>query len=810
MKSLFCSRRTCRSLRLRLAFTLVELLIAMTITLLLMAALARSFAVIGKSIKEGRSQVTLSSKLRGVSFRIRTDLRARTTENTPPVKTLSGSGYFMYYEGPLTESTFAQFGARPERKLSDGTIIYEFTPADDPIATASANASYSTPSSSRSATYRRHARLGDFDDYLAFTAEASGDQFFSGKVPAYMVEDGLTGIARMEPRVIQSKFAEIIMWASPVWSVDSATNLLNVATSVNGGMPLYKDFNNDLVPDSVVLHQRILLIRPDLNIRNTIFDGDGDFPSDYLRPLDGFVASIASNAVAGGAGYRPAELSNAYPITGPYVHPNSDTDTSQMLNSNWLTGMAGVHHFYDLSLRRIMHPQTGRLTNFVAANSLADLVQPHNRFAHVRYPGRYMGRSSVGAFGARTDFATSMPLLALGWNDAILSWQGTADPRAVPSVAATPAWFPIGHPSPRTLNIGSGMPIRSGVFNGWLLPQFSLGDANPAGTSGGDHWERGYLAAADLRWDRTGEDVLSSNILSFDIRGFDPTAPVFLTPGPDADPGVSGFDDDGSGSSDQTDVVVGIPRSELGAEGSDDVVVNVTDMAIFEILNQPIFDPRRVATFGNDLVSLGSRGAFVDLAYPLLGGSPVRQRTAQSLNAAKSQISTPPPVTATATVNQVRDNYDFFMSSEFSGMPMVMPTTTQGMNSLKRSGKLLHSSTGGDIYYFQPTYDTWTDGYESDGFDQTQTIDGRLPIPSGTLFGTTWVLNNPGNAGAAPIPRMPPTTSSLQVDTGKYVSGESETSPPFTTPLPAISVTVRVIDPSSEEMAQFTVIEDLN
>ncbi len=109
----------------RLAFTLVELLIAMTITLLLMAALAKSFGVIGKSIQVGRSQVSLSSKLRSISFRLRTDLRSRTADVTPPLSSAAGSGYFMYYEGPLTEQTMGLFGAEATRSLSDGTVIGE-------------------------------------------------------------------------------------------------------------------------------------------------------------------------------------------------------------------------------------------------------------------------------------------------------------------------------------------------------------------------------------------------------------------------------------------------------------------------------------------------------------------------------------------------------------------------------------------------------------------------------------------------------------------------------------------------------------
>lgn len=795
-KMLPLGRKTTLRAAVAFAFTLVELLIAMTITLLLMAALAKSFGVIGKSIKEGRSQVSISSKLRGVSFRIRTDLRSRTATVTPPLSSTSGSGYFMYYEGPLTEHTMGLFGAEATRTLTDGTVLGE------------TDTGFFASAPQKTATYRRHGRVGDFDDYIAFTAEASGDQWFTGKVPAYLVEDNLTGAAQMEPRVIRSKFAEIIMWASPEWEVDSATNLLQLATHARGGMPLYKDIDNDLIPDRVVLHQRTLLIRPDLNaIRPITVGGGNSFNANVLRPLNNL----------GAAGNVPAPLQNFYPIGAgglypAYAVPSSATDTRDMLTSNWLVGMAPMHHFFDLSLRRVIDPETGEPGSFVAANSLADLVQPHNRFAHVRYPGRYFGR---GTFGAG-DNATSMPLLALGWNDTILNWQGTNDPREIPGVSAAPAWFPTGQPSPTTLNNASGTPSRSGLFNGWLLPMFELGDPNPPGTSQGEHWERGYLTVADARWDRSGEDVMASNVLSFDLRAFDPTAPVFLTGGPDGEPGAAGVDDDANGTVDETGLTGTIARIEFGAAGSDDTAVSVGDLGVYDLMNQPIIHPQVPRTYLTGTgpfapipgikLALGSRGAFVDLCYPMLAGSPLRERFAQSLLA--GEVSSPPN-TAVATVARVGDNFDLFMQSSLSGLPLQVPTATEGMNPLKRSGKLVHSATNGSIVYFQPTYDTWTDGYESDGFDQTHTVAGQ--VRGANLMGTTWVLNNRAELATAPTPRLvaPAPQNLIQVDTGQWVPSDPETSPPFPTPLSAISVTIRLYEPSSEEMSQFTVVESL-
>lgn len=784
----------------RVGFTLVELMIAMTITLLLMAGLAKSFTVIGESMKKGRSQVSLSSKLRGLSFRLRSDLRSRTLNVKPPIETEAGQGYFMYYEGPLTEHSFGMYGASPQRRLNDGSVAYPYAPKESTTVNNAYNNRETGP------TYRRHSRFGDLDDYVAFTAEAPEGEWFTGKVPAYLVDD--TAADPMAPTVIRSKFAEIIIWASPRWQVDPATNALMTAAHPSA-MPLYRDENNDYVPDNVVLHQRTLLIRPDLNVERVIpLAGTLSFASNVLRPQGNNVNPY----------FVPAALRQVYPIGTTnlsatpgvnslfpnYAHTGSANDNTLMFQSNWLVGMAPLHQFFDLSLRRIVHPRTGEPTGYVAANSMQDLVQPHNRFGHVRYPGRYFNQGTFTGSAAANDNSTSMPLLATGWNDLIFNWQGIGDTRAVPGVTGAPGWFPTGRPGFGTLNSAGtaafGDDSLSGLFNGWLLPHFELGDSNPAGTGGGEHWQRGYLTSADARWDRTGEDVIGTNILSFDIKGFDRTAPVFITSGRDGQPGNAGVDDDGDGTVNNVDQTVldanGIVWSELGTVGSDDQTVTVSDLGAYDLLNQPIFHPNIAATYTADLHMLGNRGAFVDLLYPYLPGSPLQER------AAETGLTSTPPQAATSDA-QVLNNFNYFMQSDLSLFPIPTASSTVPMNSLKRSGKLVHFGTGGAICFIQPTYDTWTDGYESDGFDQTHTDDA---LSTGNLVGTTWVLNNV--TGLSQTPRIG-TTPGVNIDTGRLIPTDPETSPPFAVELPAISLEVRVADPQTQEMTQFTVIEAL-
>ncbi len=95
-----------------------------------------------------------------------------------------------------------------------------------------------------------------------------------------------------------------------------------------------------------------------------------------------------------------------------------------------------------------------------------------------------------------------------------------------------------------------------------------------------------------LSGERAGEDVVSPGMLAFDLRWFDPRAPVYITAGADAQPGVLGADDDGNGVIDD--------RSELGAMHSDDQIVTPGDERFAE------------AARGGIIADPISHGVFVD------------------------------------------------------------------------------------------------------------------------------------------------------------------------------------------------------
>ncbi|KLU05098.1 putative signal peptide and transmembrane protein [Rhodopirellula islandica] len=378
-------------------FTLVEMLIAMTVTLLMMAAVARAFAFVGARIRESRGNVQLANELRDITTRLNDETTRCTVSLTPTTGGPDPSGYFMYYEGPVTDATSSLFRAGLN---ADGTV-------DVP-----------------------DSRYGDFDDYLAFTAIAPKGSWFSGKVPRYILDQRAADLAGtaysipsdnistpdidesqvpFEPVMIRSRYAEIVYFASPEYpdvaaddpdylryvDVDGDTDLGSGTASENG------------LPDRMKIHRRVLLIRPDLNLST------GPLP-------------IQSRTVGG----------TSVPFMRADNWPDATTATvrgTAPVASGWAYGMAGVHQQCDLSVRRVFNA-AGTPTANVAANSLSDLSIPHNRFAHVRVPNSVLTGSGGSA-------PTSMPVLALSGPATILNMLNlsASTPRLAPPLSSAGA-----------------------------------------------------------------------------------------------------------------------------------------------------------------------------------------------------------------------------------------------------------------------------------------------------------------------------------------------------------------------------------
>jgi len=99
----------------RLGMTLVEMLIATTITLIIMAAVAEVFGLFGAGVSDSRSVIEMTDQMRAAAYRLRQDLAGTTAPTLPPLDPAQEQGYFEYIEGPATDAN-ATHGGRIARR----------------------------------------------------------------------------------------------------------------------------------------------------------------------------------------------------------------------------------------------------------------------------------------------------------------------------------------------------------------------------------------------------------------------------------------------------------------------------------------------------------------------------------------------------------------------------------------------------------------------------------------------------------------------------------------------------------------------
>lgn len=411
-------------------FTLVEVLIAMALTLLILAAMAKSFAFVGERIRDSRGAIALNAELLSITTRLRDELSRCTVGLAPAMGDTNPPGYFEYYEGPITNVTSSIFRVK-------GTV-----------------ASPQLPDS----------RYGDIDDYLAFTAIAPEGSWFTGKVPRYLLDQRANpGVYTLppppydndpstsappdpfDPIVIRSRYAEIVYFVCPEYiasslpqdpvyvDVDGDTNLGSGTATENG------------FPDRLALYRRVLLIRPDLNINGTL----------------------------------PSQIDSTVTPAVPYLIPDDwPTGTNSTIApaargiDAWMFGMAGAHQQCDLSISRSINSSNGAPGTVLIANSLDDLAHPHNRFAHVRAPGNVVSR------GGGSAFPTSMPVLALGPAATIFNAISPAGRMAPPEN------YTSGSPS----TTSTATVQTPNLLSGFIRPEFVLGHDRNHYVNSGSRW----------------------------------------------------------------------------------------------------------------------------------------------------------------------------------------------------------------------------------------------------------------------------------------------------------------------------------
>lgn len=634
-----------RARRSRSGFTLLEVLVATAVTLLMMVALAKIFSDIGRSMKQGRAALELNGRLRDVTYRIQTSLNNATASPNSAPGTVSGRGYLEIYDGPTTDFS--------SQLMANSELINRF---------------------------------GDVDDILMFTARA-GDIWFTGKVPSFILEGRAPSNADTNPAngraddfenliSVASQHAEIAIWMQPVVAGESSDgsiqNPQRDSSYLVANPAFYQDSGvnpdgtiGDGLPDSWRLHYRVNIIRPDLNLPA------GYLPHNINQRL--FVAESQTYVLNGSSTRLPTPICDMY----------------------------RVHGVCDLSMRRLFDGDRNT-PDRVAANSLEDLENPANRFAHVQVP--IPGTSS-----------TTMPLMAL-----------------------------------TSLN-GAG----------FLHPAYSLFG------------------------ERTGEDILANDVLAFDIKVYDPGVPILASWGSDGGPGVNDVDDDGNMAIDLRDddprfasdpALVPVQSLETGWAGSDDLVLSPNDPG-YGVLLEQIYSSPLNTSYRDYMVGTGE---YVDIAW-------AHKLRAHGL-----------------VPRQTMNLWSPFSGMEFSNFAPGGPNYTTG---LLKSGRVVLQN--GNLVVFQPSYDTWTPGFERDGI---------LQANRNNLVGTVRINGNPnlyGNGSnelntAQPPWRqnnVDPAYDGLDNDgvSGADNQSEFETSAPFDVPLRGMKISVRMENPGAREVRELPV-----
>src|SRR5882672_3843938 len=103
-------------------FTLIEMLVAMAITLVMMGAVVTLFANISNSVRNRRATTEMSGQLRHVRNVLQQDLQGATCPGVTWQRPESNHGYIEIIEGEYKEGFASQLlDARPDRQPPDPT-----------------------------------------------------------------------------------------------------------------------------------------------------------------------------------------------------------------------------------------------------------------------------------------------------------------------------------------------------------------------------------------------------------------------------------------------------------------------------------------------------------------------------------------------------------------------------------------------------------------------------------------------------------------------------------------------------------------
>jgi hypothetical protein len=200
----------------RHGYTLIEILVATTLSLMILSSVIWLFGRVGTSITQSRSILESAERLRATQNRLQADLEGLTATPMPPRRTEFNEGFLEIIEGMVGQgeyfpSTITDFN---KDQIPNTTTD---PPTPDPALSLAVPRPIDSDKRDVNNRIKTDTTVGDFDDILAFTTRSTGKPF----------------IGRYNGVAIESNVAEVI------WFVRGRT-----------------------------LHRRVLLVAPQLNLTN--------------------------------------------------------------------------------------------------------------------------------------------------------------------------------------------------------------------------------------------------------------------------------------------------------------------------------------------------------------------------------------------------------------------------------------------------------------------------------------------------------------------------------------------------------------
>lgn len=474
------------------AFTLVEMLVAMAITLVMMAAVVTLFANVSNSVRNRRATMEMSGQIRGVRNVLQQDLQGATCPGLTWQKSESNHGYIELIEGAYREGNASNLvdadpSASPPRNWPPTPLNPEIDHATSVLP--SSNLPF------KDATWATDGGgLGDYDDILMLTVR-NEHQPFVGRMPTgvrlnktrdaekFDVDDSTDAWGSAS---VESPLAEVVWFAVENPESDSDAN---------------RFFGE---PGMRTIYRRTLLIAPWVN------------PYRHTDPNTGATTD-----------------------TFTYNNGNFKAEPGlvRMLPTNILVedAIAAIIAFqdrYDLSVRLEWDYNLGRWK--IMANTLSDLTKRENRFGHYGYLVK------SGSNPSKRIYPFPMVSVGSGYSGSTADVNFVADPEAVrPPGASNDAKAPA--------NIVGTVAVsytvdplnytQSDQSRRYSAPPFAYIDKTPSGVPAtaqamlNDDGQvvRVVHGPVPLWGARRGEDVILTDVLAFDLRVFDPAAPMFAT-----------------------------------------------------------------------------------------------------------------------------------------------------------------------------------------------------------------------------------------------------------------------------------------